>query len=635
MASACFGQQNVTLIYKDFFNTPKDSGQANDKIYLDGTDPNLTSPFPAGTRFTVTATFDGTSPDTSHGDLSYYSLRAFLPSSATLTVYTSSGPQTYTFVQDYVSPYHNHPGQTPSELHRTEVAIFSPANNFDMPQHFGVGIISDPWYDGAGFLADFGCVDNTLNCGVSSTRASNFDLAALQPQVFSHYQGSGWEEGPGNPTLCGTGPNGTPPCQQGPGTSIWGRYTEPIKLRGSDGNYYWLNLTHGDTQSRPNVASVTLTSALRFHPLAPCRVIDTRSSGTPVGAGDPNNPDRTARLVDFYGSSCNVPTSALAYSVNVTAVPTGGLGYMTVYPKGETKPLVSTLNSIDGRIKSNAAIVAAGDLGKVYFYASNATHLVVDINGYFSPESDPSGLTFFPLTPCRVLDTRNANGPLGGPFLTGGVTRNIPVTASSCGLPSGAGAYMMNYTVVPKNGGPLGYLTTWPGTSTKPLVSTVNAPTGAITANAAIVPAGTDGSVNVFASNDTDLVIDVTGYFASSGANGQSLYLTEPCRVVDSRSNNGSAWQGTNSVSFTAGSCGAPPAAQTMVLNTTVVPPAGLGYLTLWPNGNPKPLASALNALDGAIMSNLSVIPAQNNSVNVFVSNPTHVVLDSYGYFAQ
>ena len=68
-----------------------------------------------------------------------------------------------------------------------------------------------------------------------------------------------------------------------------------------------------------------------------------------------------------------------------------------------------------------------------------------------------------------------------------------------------------------------------------PLVSTLNAIGGQVTANAAIVPAGTNGSIDAFAANDTDLVIDINGYFAPSGSGGLSLYNVTPCRVLDTR----------------------------------------------------------------------------------------------------
>jgi hypothetical protein len=53
----------------------------------------------------------------------------------------------------------------------------------------------------------------------------------------------------------------------------------------------------------------------------------------------------------------------------------------------------------------------------------------------------------------------------------------------------------------------------------------------------------------------------------------------------------------------------------------------------MWPQGQPQPLAATLNAVDGAITSNLAIIPTMTDSVSLFLSNPTHVVLDVFGYF--
>jgi len=65
-------------------------------------------------------------------------------------------------------------------------------------------------------------------------------------------------------------------------------------------------------------------------------------------------------------------------------VPAGYLGYLSVWPAGSSRPLVSTLNSWDGSIVANAAIVPAGSGGAISFFVTNRTHLVVDINGYFA-----------------------------------------------------------------------------------------------------------------------------------------------------------------------------------------------------------------------------------------------------------
>ena len=83
-------------------------------------------------------------------------------------------------------------------------------------------------------------------------------------------------------------------------------------------------------------------------------------------------------------TTCNIPSSAAAYSLNFSVVPHGALYYMTVWPTGETRPTVSTLNDIPGTIIANAAIVTAGTGGKVSVYATNDTDLVIDIDGYFA-----------------------------------------------------------------------------------------------------------------------------------------------------------------------------------------------------------------------------------------------------------
>jgi hypothetical protein len=203
---------------------------------------------------------------------------------------------------------------------------------------------------------------------------------------------------------------------------------------------------------------------------------------------------------------CSVPTTALAYSLNFTAVPPGPLGYLTAWPAGGTQPLVSTLNDPTGTIVANAAIVGAGTGGDISVFPQNDTNLVIDINGYFAAPA-PGGIALYPLTnPCRVIDTRRVGD--GMPFMG---TLLIDVEGSPCMPPALAQAYVMNATVVPD--GPLGYLTLWPDTPDKPLASTLNAADGLITNNMAIVPTS-DGKINAYASSLTQLVLDLSSYFA-------------------------------------------------------------------------------------------------------------------------
>jgi hypothetical protein len=229
--------------------------------------------------------------------------------------------------------------------------------------------------------------------------------------------------------------------------------------------------------------------------------MDTRS-GASIAAGG-------TRTVPVQSSSCSVPSAAVAYSLNFTALPHGPLGWITTFPTGSPMPTASTLNAPTGTITANAAILPAGTNGSVDVYASDATDLLVDINGYFAPPGT-GGLSFYTLTPCRVADTRLPNGPFGGPALLH--TRDYAVPSSACGVPSGAQAYSLNATVWPATGF-LNWLTLWPTGGPMPVVSTLNSWDGRLVANAAIVPT-TTGSISAYASDLTQFFFDINGYFA-------------------------------------------------------------------------------------------------------------------------
>ena len=195
-------------------------------------------------------------------------------------------------------------------------------------------------------------------------------------------------------------------------------------------------------------------------------------------------------------------------------------------------------------------------------------------------------------------------------------------------------AGILNFAAVPR--GPVSFLSAWPTGLARPLISTLNDPTGTVVANAAIVPAGSGGSIDVFATHNTDLVIDIDGYFAPPGQGGLSLYNVVACRVFDSRlPGTAPAIAGSLDVNITASACSIPASAQAFVLNASVVPVGGLGFMTLWPAGQPWPLASTLNASDGVVTSNMALVTTTNGSISILPSNPTHVILDISGYFAQ
>lgn len=124
----------------------------------------------------------------------------------------------------------------------------------------------------------------------------------------------------------------------------------------------------------------------RFVPVTPCRLVDTRPEGGKAGSfGPPFVPGGGVRVVPVALGSCDIPATATAFSMNITVIPRGSLAYLIAYPTGQTRPNASTLNSFEGRVVANAAMVPAGIGGSISIFVTNDTDVVVDINGYLAP----------------------------------------------------------------------------------------------------------------------------------------------------------------------------------------------------------------------------------------------------------
>jgi len=398
-------------------------------------------------------------------------------------------------------------------------------------------------------------------------------------------------------------------------------------------------------------AVVVSGGGLAFYPLVPCRVADTRvGSGFSGAFGAPSLVGGVARTFPIPASSCDVAATAQAYSFNITVVPPGALAYLRAWPAGLAIPVTTTLNSVNGSIVGNAAIVQAGTAGAISLLAANGTDVVIDVNGYFAPPGAPKALAYFPVTPCRVADTRTASGftgLFGPPSMIGAATRNFPVQQSLCAIPSTAQAYVLRMTVVAP--GQLYYLTTWPAGLPLPDAATLNALNGGVIGNLAIVPAGTaaGGPISVYASQNTDLVIDIDGYFPLSGSSGAlHFYPLPPCRAADTRVGSGYSGSfgqpslvGGTSRNFPllSSSCGIPSSAQAYSLNMTVVVPSGggLNFMTAYPAGDALPVAATLNAVTGGTVAAAALVPAgTGGAIGVYVSQNTDLLIDVNGYFA-
>jgi hypothetical protein len=279
-------------------------------------------------------------------------------------------------------------------------------------------------------------------------------------------------------------------------------------------NVFVTHQSHVQLEINGYFDSVPSGAAAAFYAVTPCRVADTRRpndifGGPRMGAG-------TTRDFPVATSPC-LPSqaNAVAYSLNLSVVPVESLDYVVAWPaKSPQPPAVMTLGSPSKAVVGDAAIVQGSTTGAISIYASNQTDVFFDVNGYFGAPQGSGALLFHPVTPCRVVNTRDPTiRPLGGPIMPGDSQRTFPVSTSDCGIPAGVQAYSLNVTVVPTS--VLAFLTLGPTGKERPFVSTLNDYNGIILANAAIVPAGQNGSIDVYVTHQSHVILDINGYFSA------------------------------------------------------------------------------------------------------------------------
>jgi hypothetical protein len=250
------------------------------------------------------------------------------------------------------------------------------------------------------------------------------------------------------------------------------------------------------------------------------------------------------------------------------------------------------------------------------------------------PNPPAAGARITSMTPVRLLDTR-AEGPDDGVVgrLGGGRALNI-VVAGKVGVPANATGVIANVTAVEPCDG--GFLTVYPAGSPPPLASSTNYRTSDVVAALVTVRLGTGGAISVYSNAQTDVVVDVVGYFHAN--QGTLFNAVDPFRLVDTRPTGLGAGQelrvpvrGVAPIPAGTGVAGA-------VLNLTVTEPAADGFLTVYPGPcNPanRPLTSNVNFVKGQTVANLVVAAlGTDGSVCVFSNTSSQIVVDAAGWLA-
>jgi subtilase family serine protease len=385
----------------------------------------------------------------------------------------------------------------------------------------------------------------------------------------------------------------------------------------------------------------TTAAGSSYHPVAPTRVLDTRSrigvtTTTPIGAGK----SIKLQLTGTHG----IPTTGVtAVVLNVTATqPTAG-GFFTVFPDGTPRPTSTNLNFSKGQTIANLVTVPVGKDGAIdIFNLAGTTHAVADLEGFYTTDT---GSLYNAVAPVRVLDTRSANG----------VTTKTPIPANSAiklqiagthGVPAtGVTAVVLNVTAVTPSVG--GFFTVYPDGTARPSASSVNFSKAQTIPNLVTVSLGSDGAVDIYnLAGTTHAVADLAGYYTTDGT-GLKFHPSAPHRMVDTRNGTGVAvgqhtpigangtfglpLQDTNGL----GNLGPLGSAGAVVMNVTVTSPTVGGVLTVFPSNVAKPTVSNLNFSKGETIPNAVIVKAGSPFIDFNnLAGTTHVVVDLFGYFS-
>ena len=252
--------------------------------------------------------------------------------------------------------------------------------------------------------------------------------------------------------------------------------------------------------------------------------------------------------------------------------------------------------------------------------------------------TDSSGLTSMVTRTVVVIEPLS----IGAIRFAAGQVIELPVIGTALTAPSGdalvvpttATAASINVTAVTPGGS--GFITVWPCGVARPLASNLNYVAGDVVPNGVLAPIGSNGKVCIYSLADTDLVVDVAGWFE-----GDAFVGATPLRLRDTRQ--------TSRVTSTRelvlqvadidarkadGSATRVPAdVGAVALNVTVVSPDSAGFVTVYPCGT-RPLASNVNYVPGQVVPNGVIAPVSaNGEVCIYSLAPTDIVVDLAGWF--
>ena len=305
---------------------------------------------------------------------------------------------------------------------------------------------------------------------------------------------------------------------------------------------------------------------------------------------------------------------------------------------------------VRGRMKVRVVTVVAGVLSAGLVGTASATagaaaaHVVPTATAMASglPSTAAGGRApgaFVPVSPARLLDTRNGTGATG-PVRAHG-TVHLQVTGRGAVPSTGVAAVVLNVTVTAP--ARAGYVTAYPDGTSRPTASNLNYVARQTVADLVTVKVGTNGRVALTSTSagTAQLIADVSGYYVAGAVTDPGGFVpVDPARLLDTRRGNGAAGpiRAYGTVQLQVSGRGAVPAtgASAVVLTVTVTAPTSSGYVTAYPGGTMRPTASSLNFRARQTVPN-HVTVKLGSTGTVALTNSSggtvHLVADVAGYY--
>jgi hypothetical protein len=340
------------------------------------------------------------------------------------------------------------------------------------------------------------------------------------------------------------------------------------------------------------------------------------------------------------------PADARAAVVLVSANTGDNQGFVSAFTCGTPRPATVDLIPSSSNWANVAYIPVTASAGPCV-YSSALANLRVTLLGWLST-SGPDTASLPPevevkltsvrapglvaITPRRVLDTRIDPAPRGRK-IDGGTFEELPFGEDNARSVS---AVLLNVTVdQPESGG---FITVYPCDQPKPVASNLNYNSGQTIANAVTVKLPSTGSVCIFSSATTHVIVDfLGGYVVNSGSGSQAV---APVRILDSRNAVGiptrSKAPADSTTTLHVAGTGDVPAVgvQAVTLNVTIDQPEAGGFVTVYPCGESVPTSSNLNYSAGQTIANLVTVKlGQDGNVCFYTSGTAHLIADLAAWY--